>query len=170
MPRFALLLSLMLLGLVSLTPVAGTKAQDATPAATPGGMEEGINLAPLARGSMEILAPGTADLAMLRVRLDPGATLPFDPNDPSVALLYMTSGELTFRVEAPMTVARAVGAGTPVPEEPEAIPAGTEFTMRDGDSALFPPLTAGEARNDGDEEATALVANIAVRSSGTPTP
>ena len=61
-----------------------------------------------------------------------------------------------------MTVARGAKAGTPVPTEPEAIPADTEFTLSDGDSALFPPNAAGEVRNDGDEDATAWVTNVAL--------
>ena len=39
-----------------------------------------------------------------------------------------------------MKVARGVEAGTPAPTEPEEIAANTEFTMSDGDSALFPPI------------------------------
>jgi hypothetical protein len=38
-----------------------------------------------------------------------------------------------------MTVARRGSPGTPIPTEPEAVEANTEFTLRDGDSALFPP-------------------------------
>ena len=34
--------------------------------------------------------------------------------------------------------------------------------MSDGDSALFPPNAAGEVRNDGDEDATAWVTNVAL--------
>jgi hypothetical protein len=71
-----------------------------------------------------------------------------------------------------MTVARAATAGTPVPTEPEAVAANTEFTLRDGDSALFPGAMAGEVRNDGAEEATAWVVDI-VHLTGvaaTPTP
>jgi hypothetical protein len=84
----------------------------------------------------------------------------------------MTSGTLTFTIDAPMTVARGVEAGTPIPTEPEAIPANTEFTLSDGDSALFPPNAGGEVRNDGDEEATAWVTNVALftTTAGTPTP
>lgn len=151
----------------------GAHAQDATPAAgQETGAPEGVTFATLASGSIEVLTPGTANLALGRIRLAPGAVLPFDPTDPSVDLLYMSTGELTFRVEAPMTVARNVAPGTPVPTEPEAIAANTEFTLRDGDSALFPPSAVGEVRNDGDEEATAWVANLALRSdpAGTPTP
>jgi len=135
-------------------------AQDATPAADQqGGVPEGVSLVTVASGSIEVLSPGTANLALGRIRLAPGASLPFDPTDGSVDLVYMTTGTLTFRVGAPMTVARGVGPGTPVPTEPEAIAADTEFTLSDGDSALFPPSASGEVRNDGEEEATAWVAS-----------
>ena len=151
----------------------GAQAQDATPpAGQEAGVPEGVTFATLASGSIEVLTPGTANLVLGRMRLAPGAVLPFDPTDPSVDMLYITTGELTFRVEAPMTVARGVAPGTPIPSEPEAIAAGTEFTMRDGDSALFPPSAVGEVRNDGEEDAIAWVANLALRSApaGTPTP
>jgi quercetin dioxygenase-like cupin family protein len=152
---------------------SGTQAQDATPPAEQqAGAPEGVSFVSLASGTIEVLSPGTANLTLGRIRLAPGATLPFDPTDPSVDLVYMSSGTLTFRVEADMTVARGARAGTPAPTEPEAIPANTEFTMSDGDSALFPPNASGEVRNDGDEDATAWVTNVALFTStaGTPAP
>ena len=149
------------------------QAQDATPASEQqAGAPDGVTSRVVASGSIEILAPGTANLNLGRITLAPGATLPFDPLDPSAVLVYTAAGTLTFRVEAPMTVARNVAPGTPVPSQPEAVAANTEFTLRDGDSALFPPAIAGEVRNDGDEEATAWVVNVALQSAaaGTPTP
>jgi quercetin dioxygenase-like cupin family protein len=150
-----------------------TQAQDATPPADQqAGAPEGVSFVTLASGTIEVLSPGTANLVFGRIRLAPGATLPFDPTDPSVDLVYVSSGTLTFRVEADMTVARGVRAGTPIPAEPEAIPANTEFTLSDGDSALFPPNASGEVRNDGDEDATAWVTNVALftTTDATPTP
>jgi quercetin dioxygenase-like cupin family protein len=148
-------------------------AQDATPSSEQqAGAPEGVSFVTLASGTIEVLSPGTANLVLGRARLDPGASIPFDPTDPSVDLVYMSSGTLTFRIDAPMTVARGVSAGTPVPAEPEEIPANTEFTMSDGDSALFPPNAAGEVRNDSNEEATAWVTNVALftTAAATPTP
>ncbi len=169
----ALLITLVLAIGASQGLYPSTQAQDATPPADQqAGAPEGVSFVSLASGTIEVLSPGTANLTLGRIRLAPGATLPFDPTDPSVDLVYMTSGTLTFRVEADMTVARGVSAGTPAPTEPEAIAANTEFTMSDGDSALFPPNAAGEVRNDGDEDATAWVTNVALFTStaGTPTP
>lgn len=150
-----------------------TMAQDATPASEQQATApEGVTFVTLAAGTIEVLAPGTANLVLGRIRLAPGATLPFDPTDPSVDLVFMGSGTLTFRVEAPMSVARGARAGTPVPTEAEEIAAGTEFTMSEGDSALFPPNASGEVRNDGADDAVAWVTNVALFSSeaATPTP
>lgn len=169
----ALLISLMLATVAGQGMNLSTKAQDATPPSEQqAGAPEGVSFVTLASGSIEVLSPGTANLVLGRIKLAPGATLPFDPADPSVDLVYMSSGTLTFRIDAPMTVARGVRAGTPIPTEPEAIEANTEFTMSDGDSALFPPNAAGEVRNDGEEDATAWVTNVALftAEAGTPTP
>jgi quercetin dioxygenase-like cupin family protein len=121
---------------------------------------------------MELLEPGTATVGFGRITLAPGGSVPFDPNDPSAVLVYIASGEVTIRVETEMTVARGVAAGTPMPTEPEAVAANTEFTLLEGDSALFPPAISGEARNDGTEEAVAWVVTLAHLSeaAATPTP
>src|SRR5687767_5821723 len=169
----ALLFTLVLAIVASQGLSSGTQAQDATPPAEQqAGAPEGVAFVSLASGTIEVLSPGTANLTLGRIRLAPGATLPFDPTDPSVDLVYMASGTLTFRVEADMTGARGARAGTQAPTGPEEIPANTEFTMSDGDSALFPPNASGEVRNDGDEDATAWVTNVALFTStaGTPTP
>ncbi len=44
-----------------------------------------------------------------------------------------------------MTVARGTRAGTPVSSGPEEIASGTEFTLRDGDSAIFGTYAAEDA-------------------------
>ena len=168
----ALLISLMLAVVASQGMNPSTMAQDATPTSEQQAGPEGVSFVTLASGSIEVLSPGTANLVLGRIRLAPGASVPFDPADPSVDLVYIASGTLTFSIDAPMSVARGVSAGTPVPTEPEAISAGTEFTMSDGDSALFPPNASGEVRNDSDEDATAWVTNVALftTDAGTPTP
>ena len=169
LPLCASVLLVVLLTLFgSLSPAA---AQDTTPPAdSAAGPAEGVTFRTMASGSMELLAPGTASLAFGRVTLAPGATVPLNPTDPSVTLVYMASGAATFRVEAEMTVARGVSAGTPAPTEPEVIPAGTEFTLSEGDSALLPPITGGQVRNDGVDEATAWVVTVAVFTEATATP
>src|SRR5215213_8517022 len=105
----ALLLTLVLTIVASQGLSSSTQAQDATPpSGQQAGAPEGVSFVTLASGTIQVLSPGTANLVLGRIRLAPGATLPFDPTDPSVDLVYMSSGTLTFRVEAPMTVARGV--------------------------------------------------------------
>ena len=148
-----------------------TLAQDATPAPRErAGEIEGVTARSVASGSLEVLAPGTAFLGLGRITLEPGAAIPFDPTDPAAVLIYTASGALTFRVEAPMTIARRGESGTPVPSQPEAVEANTEFTLREGDSALFPPALAGEVRNDGTEPASAWLVNVALLAEGAATP
>jgi hypothetical protein len=172
-PLGVLLIALVMTALAGRSLPPGVAAQESTPAASPeAGQVEGLTANTLAAGTFDVLSPGTAALALGRIAVAPGAVVPFDPSDPAADLILVTTGELTFRVEAPMSVARKADPGTPDPTEPEAIEAGTEFTLGEGESALFPPATGGEMRNDGDQEATAWVASLAVVSAppGTPAP
>ena len=162
---FALLMVLLTL----LGTGAPTVAQDATPPAEQAaGTPEAATFRALAAGLIEVLEPSTANVVLGRISLAPGASIPFDPMDPSAILVYMATGELTFRVDVPMTVARGGGPGTPTP--PEAVAADTEFTLREGDSALFPGAMGGEVRNAGTGEATAWVVDIAHLTEGAATP
>ena len=167
--RSFVLLVVVLTFMGGLAPAA---AQEATPTAEQAaGTPEPATFRPLAAGLIEVLAPSTANVVLGRISLAPGASIPFDPTDPSAILVYMATGELTFRVDVPMSVARAGGgAGTPTP--PEEIAADTEFTLRDGDSALFPGTMAGEVRNAGTDAATAWIVDIVhlVEPAATPTP
>jgi hypothetical protein len=162
---------LLVVVLALLGSLAPTAAQEATPAAEQAaGTPDGATFRALAAGLIEVLAPGTANLVLGRISLAPGASVPFDPADPSAILVFVATGELTFRVDVPMTVARGTGAGTPTP--PEAVAADTEFTLRDGHSALFPGAMGGEVRNDGEDVATAWVVDIVhvTDTAATPTP
>jgi hypothetical protein len=161
-----LVVVLMLLG--SLGPAA---AQDATPASEQAaGTPEPAKFRAVAAGLIEVLAPSTANVVLGRFILEPGASIPFDPTDPSAILVYMQAGELTFRVDVPMTVARESRGSTPTP--PEDVAADTEFTLHEGDSALFPGTIAGEVRNAGTDEASAWMVDIVhvIEAAATPTP
>jgi hypothetical protein len=161
-----LVVVLMLLG--SLGPAA---AQDATPASEQAaGTPEPAKFRAVAAGLIEVLAPSTANVVLGRFILEPGASIPFDPTDPSAILVYMQAGELTFRVDVPMTVARESRGSTPTP--PEDVAADTEFTLHEGDSALFPGIIAGEVRNAGTDEASAWMVDIVhvIEAAATPTP
>ncbi len=158
--------------LTLLGSLGAATAQEATPPTEQAaGTPEPATFRALAAGSIEVLEPSTANAVLGRMSLQPGASIPFDETDPSALLVYMASGELTFRVDEAMTVARAGGGGgTPTP--PEDVVADTEFTLGEGDSALFPGAMAGEVRNAGTEEATAWVVDIVhvVEVAATPTP
>jgi hypothetical protein len=157
--------------LTLLGSLGSATAQEATPLAEQAaGTPEPARFRAVAAGLIEVLSPSTANVVLGRISLQPGASIPFDETDPSALLFYMSSGELTFRVDVPMTVARGGGPGTPTP--PEEIAADTEFTLRKGDSALFPGTMAGEVRNPGTDEATAWVVDIVhlVPAAATPTP
>jgi quercetin dioxygenase-like cupin family protein len=165
---FALLVVLLTL----LGSLGTATAQEATPAAEQGaGTAEPATFRALAAGLIEVLEPSTANVVLGRISVAPGASIPFDPDDPSALLVYIANGELTFRVDVPMTVARGgAAAGTPTP--PEEVAADTEFTLREGDSALFPGTMAGEVRNDGTDAAAAWIVDIVhvVPAAATPTP
>jgi quercetin dioxygenase-like cupin family protein len=165
---------LMVIGLIpalatSVTP--GSLAQEATPPASPQAEEE-VFARVVAAGSVQILSPGTAFISMGRITIPPGAVVSFDPNDPNAVLFYVSAGELTFQVSAPMEVTRRIEPGTPVPGGPEEVAADTPFTLLDGESALFPPALSGEVRNDGSEDASAWIVNLAHQpaDAATPTP
>jgi hypothetical protein len=162
---------LLVVVLTLLGTLGSAAAQDATPPSDPAaGTPEPATFRALAAGSIEVLAPSTANVVLGRISLAPGASIPFDPSDPSAILVYMATGELTFRVDVPMTVARGGGPGTPTP--PEAVAADIAFTLGEGDSALFPGTMAGEVRNAGADEATAWVVDIVhlIDAAATPTP
>jgi hypothetical protein len=152
---------------------SAVRAQESSPAA---GQDEGtpvpVRTRALASGAVQVLTPGTANFVLGRLVLAPGASLPLDPNDPSASLIYVQSGTLSARVSAPMRVARNAERGTPTAGQPEAVAADTEFTLGEGDAALFPPAATGEIRNDGVDEATAWVVSLVVlkETGATPTP
>ncbi len=138
----------------------GALAQDGTPPAEEEfELPEGVSFEALGYGTAEELPATPADVLLFRVGFEPGAGLEDDPGA-RLALVYVEEGVLTVTMEGPMTVLRAAAEGTPFPMETETFAAGEEFTMAEGDSAIFPAGVAGEVRNEGDEPATVLVADI----------
>jgi quercetin dioxygenase-like cupin family protein len=168
----ALLVALALVPLLVLGAVPAAVGQEATPPAGDDGTPAAVRTRPLAAGAIEILEPGTANILLGRLIIAPGASLPFDPADPSASLIYVQSGELTFTADAPVAVARSGQRGTPEAGQPEPQAAGAEFTLTQDDAVLLPPNVTGEVRNDGAEYATALVVSLAhvTAAEGTPTP
>ena len=88
----------------------------------------------------------------------------------TLALAVVEAGTVSFNIDAPITVLHSVGNEEPTAEDFEAFPAGQDFTMEVGDSALFPASTAGEVRNDGTEDAVILAAIIEPSNEGGATP
>ncbi len=185
MRRVSLLFSLLVVVLVGLVLVgrAGpiTLAQGATPSADESAPPEGVSFVPLGFGTADKLPATPADFVLAHFMIDPGASFALDPNDPSVTLAYVESGTFTFNLDAPITVTRAatIAAFSTPDADPNSIPApeemaaGTEFTMGTGDSAFFPANISGEIRNDGQEQAVAVIASVGPPDggeAGTPTP
>ncbi len=133
-------------------------AQDATPAdeAPP----EGVTFEFLGGGETETLPSAPASVSLVRVTLAPDTSFPVEADDPTLVLVVIEAGAVTFNMEAPVSVLHPVGNEEPTANDVEAYPAGQDFTMEVGDSALFPANTAGEVRNDGTEDVVLLVAII----------
>ena len=160
MPRFVApiaVVALVLVGLLVAGHAATTVAQEGTPPAEEEfELPEGVTFEGLAFGLAEELPPGPTGLALFRARLAPGARIDLDP-DPGYFMVSVQSGAITFRVDTPVLVTRAV-AGAPAAQEqgPEAaaeeVAAGTEVVLSEVDAALFHPNPEddpGEARYDG---------------------
>jgi hypothetical protein len=156
------LVALVLVGAVAaLGPGAPTVAQEATP------IIEADDTEAFAGLSAQLLAvvntpelPSPATLEVISIEFAPGSGFALNPDDPAVGLVYVATGTLTFRVEAPIVVQRGSPGTPPDPANAEEIPAGEIFTMSEGDSAIFQPRTVGETLNEGEEPAIILVVNI----------
>ena len=169
MRRFSIVVPLLVVMLIGLVAVGrgslSTLAQEGTPGADAFEVPEGVTFTPLGFGTAQELPTAPADFFLLRFALDPGAGFPIEADDPSVGFVYVESGTITFRIEAPIQVVRAatiaafamLGPDESAVPAPEQIAAGTEFTLAAGDSAVVPGNTAGEIRNDGSAPAVALV-------------
>ena len=154
------LLFVLLIGLLAVgrSPVAWAQ-DDATPAAEEDfELPEGVTFEALGYGTAEDLPP-TGDILLFRVRLEPGATFPVEP-DPAPGLAVVEEGSVTVSLDAPVTVLRKAGEGTPFPTETEQAEADTEVTLDAGDSAVVQGGVAGEIVNGGDEEAVLLLAIV----------
>ena len=156
---------------------AGAIAQEGTPPPDEEfELPEGVSFDALGYGAAAALPAAPADLALFRFGFEPGAGFPLDA-EASLALVYVEAGVLTFAMEGTITVLRAAGAGTPFPMQTETFAAGEAFALAAGDSAVFPAGVGGEVRNEGDERATILVADVSpteeeagTDAAGTPTP
>ena len=98
----------------------------------------------------------------LRVGLEPGAVVPIDERDPSLGFLLVESGTLTVQLDNPVTVTRGASLGEAMAAAEasgdfsdlmESITEGEAVTLEVGDAAYIPANSAGEIRNEGQEQA-----------------
>jgi hypothetical protein len=164
------------LGLVALVGTgrlsAPVRAQDATPLAEMG-LPPGVDAQPLGAGLSPTLPATPAELVLVRLTLQPGAILPNDPNDPSLALAYVESGTVTLHYTNALTITRAAAiAALATPEAtmpgPEPVAAGASATLTVGDSFVSPANSGGDLRNEGTTPAVLLAAVINPFQMGTP--
>ncbi len=136
---------------------SGTVAQEGSPPA--GGFE----IAPGVTAEALAFVEGQETPALYRLTFAPGVSYTIAPA-PELSLVYGEAGALAFTLDAPVTITRAGAAASPG----EAVAAGTEFTLGAGDYTVFPLLVGGEARNDGQEPASFVVASIIPPAAATP--
>jgi quercetin dioxygenase-like cupin family protein len=167
MRRFSVFLSVivvMVLGVAALTAQPVAIAQEATPASEEGMDFEGITFEPVSFAfGADVATP--ADLVLVRIGFEPGASLPGEENDPTVGIVLVESGALTVQVDGSLTVTRGAGMGAAMATAEatgdfstlmESVAAGEVVTLEAGDAAYLPANMTGEIRNDGDEPAVAL--------------
>ena len=91
-------------------------------------------------------------LSIFQLELAPGASVAYPPGDPGLGAHLVESGTLTLRdFSMDIVVTRAATQATPDAAPSEILPAGSETQLGPGDGFLFPPIAAGEFRNDGTE-------------------
>ncbi len=177
-PLLVALVAVALLGLVIVAqPTPRALAQEATPAGEEFALE-GVSFEPLAVTS-GLTLPSPGNLVLVRIGLDPGAVLPSDPSDPSLAMVLIETGELTVQLDAPVTVTRA-GSFAPALATAEAggefvapgatVAAGEAVTLLAGDVAFLPANVGGEVRNDGAERVVGLAFIVAPPEEGDAVP
>ena len=158
MRRFSvslLMLTVLLLGTVSLAAHPRVIAQEASPEAGEV-MPEDISYEPVtfALGA-ELASP--ADLFVVRIGLEPGAGFPIEAGDPTVGVLLVESGILTVEVAGPVTVSRgaSLNEAMATAETTEDLSAlletaalGEVVVLEAGDAVYIPGNVNGEIRNE----------------------
>ena len=159
--RSILLLVAVALLMTGHAPVS--RAQVATPVLTTDGV--GVVFTPLAVGRTDAFPPAPATLVLVRAEFEPGGGFLVDPSDPNLRIITVESGELTLRLNAPVTISRAGAMGTL-----GAMEQASEFTLRPGDSFVFPSFVGGELRNTGHQETVILGVRMVPDALATPVP
>jgi len=125
-------------------------AQEGTP-----GPPDSFELAPGVIASNMVFVEGQENPSLYRLSFAPGVSYPVQES-PGLELVYMESGTMTVRLNAPVTVASlnaTDGSG-------ESVAADTEFTLSAGHFFVLAPGVSAEVRNDGEETATVSVAGL----------
>ncbi len=138
---------------------AGALAQDATPPADEFELPEGVSFEALGYGTAEELPAAPADVSLFRVGFEPGAGFELDP-EASLALAYVEEGRAHRRRRRPDDGAARGRCRDAVPDGDGDLRGRGGVHHGGGDSALFPAGGGGEVRNEGDEPAAVLVADI----------
>src|SRR5262245_13725560 len=111
-----------------LTTGRSITAQVATPQPEAEGvmLPEGVTAERLAASLAEPLPTAPVIIELVRFTFAPGAVVDLPEASPSLALVYVESGVLNARVDAPVTLTHVAAGGSPA--EPETIPTGNPFT------------------------------------------
>jgi quercetin dioxygenase-like cupin family protein len=122
-----------------------------------------LTFEPLAFGVVEQLPPGPAVIAIARITLAPGATLPED-TQLGVEVGYIEAGSFTFRttegpaIQVVRDVAQLAEPGAELTME-EAGP-GQEVTVSVGDAVFIPTGSVYGGEVVGDTDAVGLIAIV----------
>jgi hypothetical protein len=145
----------LLLALLAVPTAA--RAQHTVPSSWRGSDEtaplpEGATMEPLAVTRIDALPAEPADVALVRITLDPGAGFPIkpiEPNDPSLVVVRVESGELTLRYAAAVEM-----LATP------RVAAWDTIVITGPDSIIGLPTWGSELRNDGAAPVELLVLSV----------
>jgi hypothetical protein len=141
-------------------------AQETTPVPGADDGSGGVTVELLGGDTTNQLPTTPATVYLARITLEPGASLPAEAEDPSIALIVIESGAVAITMDASIVVQHPAVDGEPGTESSEEVPAGQPFMMNAGDSALFPPNVGGELRNGGRRVTVLLAVLIGPNSGG----
>src|SRR3954452_13382589 len=156
-----------LIGLAALGAGPHAGAQEATPVTEV--VFENVDAEVLASGLIPSYPPEPAGMVLLHLRFEPGGRVLIPADDPGLDLVYVEAGAVTIHINVPVVAQIGAGLATPQVPSQEEIPAGTEFTLRTGDSFVAPALSGGEMRSI-EAETRVLIAYVAPVPPATPTP
>ncbi|MDQ3225912.1 MAG: hypothetical protein M3Q50_04685 [Chloroflexota bacterium] len=133
-------------------------AQESTP-----GPPDSFELAPGVIADNMVFVEGQENPSLYQLHFAAGVSYPVQAS-PSLELVYLESGTMTVRLDAPVTIAQADTADG----SSEIVAADTEFTLSAGQYFVLSPGVSGEVRNDGEETATVSIAGVVPGGTATP--